>query len=268
MVDNTQSGMPCGEFDALLMEAVEGKLTTAQSERFRSHADVCGVCGPLFADAKSGFAWLQSLEEVEPPATLLHNILAATSERDVATTKVATAELGLADRFRAGIASVVRPLLQPRLAGTFAMAFFSLSLLMNVAGIKVSDVAKIDLRPSAIQKTYYSASSRVIRTYENLRVVYELRSKALEIREAIPMKEDERKDNGSKPERKQNQKRDDNMTNRPNNSERNDVQRNDARRYQDENAAVTPVRYNLNAHQPALRSATLIRATRHDRRTA
>ena len=68
MADNTQSGMPCSEFDALLMEAVEGKLTSEQSERFRSHADSCGVCGPLFADAKSGFAWLQSLEEVEPPA--------------------------------------------------------------------------------------------------------------------------------------------------------------------------------------------------------
>jgi len=78
MVDNTQSGMPCSEFDALLMEAVEGKLTGEQAERFRSHADSCGVCGPLFADAKSGFTWLQSLAEVEPPARLVHNILAAT----------------------------------------------------------------------------------------------------------------------------------------------------------------------------------------------
>ena len=113
MVDNTQSGMPCSEFDALLMEAVEGKLTAAQSERFRSHADSCGVCGPLFADAKSGFAWLQSLEEVEPPANLLHNILAATSERDAANTKVSTAKLSFADRFRAGIASADISLISP-----------------------------------------------------------------------------------------------------------------------------------------------------------
>src|SRR3954464_15586515 len=185
MVDNTQSGMPCSEFDALLMEAVEGKLTGGQSERFRSHADSCGVCGPLFADAKSGFAWLQSLEEVEAPANLLHNILAATSERDAAPRKIAKAEMTLA-RMRASIRSIVTPLMQPRLAGTFAMAFFSLSLLMNVAGIKVSDVAKIDLRPSAIQKTYYSASSRVVKYYENLRFVYEVESKVREIKEAIP----------------------------------------------------------------------------------
>src|SRR4051812_10122135 len=143
MVDNTQSGMPCSEFDALLMEAVEGKLTAQQSERFRSHADVCGVCGPLFADAKSGFAWLQSLEEVEPPANLLHNILAATSELD-APRQHAKAETSWSERLRARVGSVIAPVMQPRLAGTFAMAFFSLSLLMNVAGIKVSDIAKLD----------------------------------------------------------------------------------------------------------------------------
>ena len=268
MVDNTQSGMPCSEFDALLMEAVEGKLTSEQSERFRSHADSCGVCGPLFADAKSGFAWLQSLEEVEPPANLLHNILAATSERDAAPRNTATAEMTLAQRLRAGAASIIMPLMQPRLAGTFAMAFFSLSLLMNVAGIRVSDVRKLDLRPSAIQKSYYSASSRVVKYYENLRIVYELQSKAREIKDAIPVKEDRKDKDGSKPERKQNQKRDDNMSNRPNNSERNDVQRNDARRYREENGAITPVSYNRASRIYSLRPAIFIRANRNDRRTA
>ena len=97
MVDNTQPGMPCSEFDALLMEAVEGKLNPEQTERFRSHADSCGVCGPLFADAKSGFAWLQSLAEVEPPANLVHNILAATSEQDAALRRSKpAADLGFA----------------------------------------------------------------------------------------------------------------------------------------------------------------------------
>jgi len=269
MVDNTQSGMPCSEFDALLMEAVEGKLTGEQSERFRLHAGSCGVCGPLFADAKSGFTWLQSLEEVEPPANLLHNILAATSEVDAAPRRAAKAEMTLAQRVRAAAASIFTPLLQPRLAGTFAMAFFSLTLLMNVAGIRLSDVRKLDLRPSAIQKSYYSASSRAVKYYENLRIVYELQSKAREIKDAIPVKEEDRRDkNGSKPEQKQNQKRDDNMTNRPNNSERNDVQRNDARRYREEHGAITTVSYTRASRSYSLRPAIFIRATRNDRRTA
>jgi len=269
MVDNTQSGMPCSEFDGLLMEAVEGKLNPEQMQRFRSHATSCGVCGPLFADAQSGFSWLQSLEEIEPPVNLLHNILAATSQRDAGPKKISAKEQSLADRLRAGIASLVTPLMQPRLAGTFAMGFFSLTLLMNVAGIKVSDVSKLDLRPSAIKNSYYSASSRVVKYYENLRFVYEVESKVREIKEAMPAKEDERKDkDDSKPERKQNQKRDDNMTNRPNNSERNDVQRNDAQRYRNENAAMTLVAYNSALYRHSLKSATFTRATRNVRRTA
>jgi Putative zinc-finger len=262
MVDNAQSGMPCSEFDALLMEAVEGKLTGEQAERFRSHADVCGVCGPLFADAKSGFTWLQSLAEVEPPANLVHNILAATSERDLAASKAAAAKPGFAERLRFGLRSLVTPLLQPRLAGTFAMGFFSLSLLLNVTGVKVSDISKLDLRPSAIKKTYYATSSRVVRYYENLRLVYEVQSRVREMKEAIPTKEDEQKKDESKPERKQNQKRDD-MSNRPNGSERDN-----AGRYQQENAAVTPVSYNPSLHHLSLKSAILDRASRNDRRTA
>ena len=269
MVDNTQSGMPCSEFDALLMEAVEGKLNPDEMQRFRAHADSCGVCGPLFADAQSGFTWLQSLAEMEPPANLVHNILAATSEQDAAMRVRKPAELSLADRLRAGVRSLITPLMQPRLAGTFAMAFFSLTLLMNVTGIKLSDVRKLDLRPSAIKNSYYSASSHVVKYYENLRIVYELQSRAREIKEAMPSKEDERKDkDGSKPERKQNQKRDDNMTNRPNNSERNDVQKNDAQRYQSENAAMTLVVYNSALRHHSLKRATYTRAPRNDRRTA
>ena len=100
-------------------------------------------------------------------------------------------------------------------------------------------------------------------------VFYELQSKAREIKDAIPVKEEDRRDkNGSKPEQKQNQKRDDNMTNRPNNSERNDVQRNDARRYREEHGAITTVSYTRASRSYSLRPAIFIRATRNDRRTA
>lgn len=262
MVDNTQSGMPCSEFDALLMEAVEGKLTGERAERFRLHADSCGVCGPLFADAKSGFTWLQSLAEVAPPANLVHNILAATSERDLAASKAAAAKPGIAERLRHGLRAAFAPLLQPRLAGTFAMGFFSISLLLNVTGVRVSDVSKLDLRPSAIKKTYYSASSRAVRFYENLRFVYEVESKVREIKEAMPVKQDEQKKDDAQPERKQNQKRDD-MSNRPNSNERDNAQK-----FQQESAAITPVSYKARLHHLSLKPATLIRATRNDRRTA
>ena len=45
----SQNGMQCSEFDALLTEALDGTLAGAKLERFRGHAAVCSVCGPLFA---------------------------------------------------------------------------------------------------------------------------------------------------------------------------------------------------------------------------
>jgi len=179
-------------------------------------------------------------------------------------TKAAAAEkLSFPERLRLGVRSLVTPLLQPRLAGTFAMGFFSISLLLNVTGVRVSDVSKLDLRPSAIKKTYYSASSRAVRFYENLRVVYEFESKVREIKEAVPVKEENpKKDDSAQPERKQNQKRDD-ISNRPSGSERDNAQR-----YQQESTAITPVSYKARFHHLSLRRATLIRVTRNDRRTA
>ena len=44
---------------------------------------------------------------------------------------------------------------------------------------------EVDLRPTAIKKTYYSASSRVVKYYENLRIVYEVQSKARAIKEVM-----------------------------------------------------------------------------------
>ena len=75
----SQNGMQCSEFDALLTEALDGTLAGAKLERFRGHAAVCSVCGPLFAEVDAGRRLLMSLQEVEPPARLMNNILAATS---------------------------------------------------------------------------------------------------------------------------------------------------------------------------------------------
>jgi len=85
---------------------------------------------------------------------LVHNILAKTSgveERyveSVAELKSSRWEqaFGWVQPVLEGTWATVR---QPRFGMSVAMAFFSVSLVMSVAGIKVGDVAKLDLRPSA-----------------------------------------------------------------------------------------------------------------------
>ena len=71
--------MQCSEFDALLSQAIDGTLAGERLTAFESHARVCGVCGPLLQEAEAGRSWLKSLQEVEPPAELMTNILLRTS---------------------------------------------------------------------------------------------------------------------------------------------------------------------------------------------
>jgi hypothetical protein len=74
--------------------------------------------------------------------------------------------------------------LQPRLAMTAAMAFFSIALTMNLTGVHLQDLHASDLTPSNLKRGFYSANARVVRYYEGLRVVYELESRVHDLQTA------------------------------------------------------------------------------------
>ena len=190
MTDDTKYGASCLEFEALLSDAIEGTLTGAQKESFDAHRRTCAVCGPLFADAVAGREFLLSLEPVEPPAHLVHNILVATS--GVVSRRAATAGAAGAtprgerlrewwDSWFSPAAAFVR---QPRFAMSFGMIFFSFSLALSAAGFKASDIAKIDLRPAAVRHAYNDAQIKVVQYYDNIRFVYEIESKVRELKRA------------------------------------------------------------------------------------
>ena len=206
MADETKHGTPsptgpnrpgrgpqveCGEFEILLSDALEGQLSDARRESFDSHRRICPTCGPLFADAQAGRQWLRALEEVEPPAQLVHNILAVTSGIESAQSQLAAARahrVPLGDRVRAWWDSYLTPtaafVRQPRFVMSFGMIFFSFSLALSAAGVKASDVTKIDLRPSALKQKYYLTQGRIVKFYENIRFVYEIESRVREFKRA------------------------------------------------------------------------------------
>jgi hypothetical protein len=189
-----QNGMKCAEFDSRLADALDGIMAGTELDAFRAHAAACNDCGPLFTQAESGMNWLKSLAEVEPPANLVHNILAKTSMIDPAMSPRLAAAGRVSDSWllhaRQWASPVLTPALnfmsQPRLAMTAAMAFFSVSLLMNMAGVRMSDLKNVDLRPSAITTTasmrYNQTTARVVKYYENIRFVYELESRMKELK--------------------------------------------------------------------------------------
>src|SRR4029077_20819965 len=47
---------------------------------------------------------------------------------------------------------------------------------------KASDVRHVDLRPSAVKRTYYETTGRVVKYYEKIRFVYEIESRVREFK--------------------------------------------------------------------------------------
>ena len=218
MPDQTTNGMQCHEFDGLLVDAIDGVLSGTQLHRFQVHAGSCKACGPLLAEAEAGRDWLKGLTEVEPPASLVNNILASTtgvdSQRLRATARTPQPRISWLERAQAWLFGSMEPIWatvrQPRFAMSFGMAFFALSVGLTVAGVKPADLAQVSLRPSAIRHTYYSTQARVVRYYENIRLVYVVESRVREFKRSVAPAEpgpaktkDKKNDTTQQPEQKQ-----------------------------------------------------------------
>jgi hypothetical protein len=67
---------------------------------------------------------------------------------------------------------------QPRMAMTAAMAFFSLALTMNLTGIHLSD-----LKPGAIQRSVADVRASAARSFQSMKVVYQVESRVNELRD-------------------------------------------------------------------------------------
>jgi hypothetical protein len=96
---------------------------------------------------------------------------------------------------------------------SFGMAFFSISVLLNLAGFKTSDLKRLDLRPSALIRGYYETQGKIVKYYENIRFVYEIESRVQQLKKATTPenppaqpqpKERKDKDRSGEPDQKQN----------------------------------------------------------------
>src|SRR5580700_5319085 len=189
----TSKGMQCHEFDNLVSDALDGILTGAQLDTFHAHARTCSACGPLLAEVTAGRNWLKDLSEVEPPVSLVTNILASTTGVDTQRLRVNVAasqsRVSWLERVQAWASAGLQPVRgtvrQPRFAMSFGMAFFSLSVALSVLGVKPADLRQISLRPAAVRHTYYNTQARVVRYYENIRLVYEVESRVRELKRTV-----------------------------------------------------------------------------------
>ena len=210
MAGKGHNGMQCTEFDALLSQAIDGTLSGERLTAFEAHGHECKNCGPLLSEAEAGHSWLKTLEEIDPPEDLVTNILVRTTGIDTVRMhqgqRVTTSWMDRVGELAAAVFSpIVNVARQPRFAMSFGMAFFTLSVGLSLAGVKLSDLRHVDLRPSAIRRSYYETSGRVVKYYENIRFVYEIESRVRQFKQnTTPAVTQPRQDNTNRKENRDN----------------------------------------------------------------
>ena len=199
MIERTRiPGTPaCGEWETLLADALDGLLKPEDEARFLAHKADCPACAGLYEAARKGREWLEFLSpEPEPPEWLLGKILATTGPGKglgpaVSGLPVPAAADGIPAFVppawqQPGFAARMRMSAQPRLLMTMAMAFFSIALTLNLAGVRLSSLRLADLRPrtvrSYMERQLNMASVPIVRYYDHLRFVYEVEARVRELR--------------------------------------------------------------------------------------
>jgi anti-sigma factor RsiW len=197
----------CAAWSMLLPDAADGLLSDAETKALDQHLAGCAACSHELAEAQRGLAWLTVLKDQapEPPDNLLANILAQTTgmpEAGVALPPLTSIQLpapllagepvaatpvwqpsqgGLRGWFGLGQEGW-SGLLQPRLAMTGAMAFFSICLTLNLLGVSVRQLDAQSLRNGGIHRTVTDTGASLVRSIQGLRTVYRVESRVNEMR--------------------------------------------------------------------------------------
>lgn len=196
-------GATCAPWTTLLPDAAEGLLSDAEQRGLDQHLAGCPACTEELSAAQRGLAWLTVLKDQtpEPPANLLASILAQTTGMEEAGVMLpelppialpipvaqgfgmtGTQEGSTVWGWLRGDEGTWSTLLQPRLAMTAAMAFFSICLTVNLLGVSVGQLDAQTLRRGGLHRTVADTGATLVRSFQGLRVVYRVQSRVNEMR--------------------------------------------------------------------------------------
>src|ERR1700722_15237915 len=197
----------CEVCEAMLPDAVDGLLNAEEKRAFDAHVAGCVACAQELEGAQRGAAWLAMLKSQTPevPAGLLTKILEGTTGTAAAESLAATAHVSEARHGAPrlvpaqaapswALSSLLRKTMsafrvdgsrmtfQPRLAMTAAMAFFSIALTLNLTGVRLNNLHAADFTPSGLWHNASDMSASATRSFQNMRVVYQVESRVSELR--------------------------------------------------------------------------------------
>lgn len=163
----------CAQLEQRLDDYLEGRLSAEDAAAAQAHVDTCARCAE-WADAQQATLWLREMESLETPPGFETRIIAL-------TTAPAPQE-----SFWSVFDLAWRGLLQPRVALSLAAALVSLGLTFQALNVPVGELSLADLSPVNI---YYAVNrqaqlgyARGVRFVNDLRLVYEIRSRLEELR--------------------------------------------------------------------------------------
>lgn len=163
------------ELENLASDYLEGQLEQARRHEVEVHLEACAACRELLADLRHAMELCKSVEEVEPAPWLVSKILLATVGERKPT-------------LREKINAFIQPVLRPRTAySVVAMAVFSISIIINAAGIDLHNLTLADLNPRnwayQANRTGHLLVARAEKFFYDVRVVYEIESRLRQIRQ-------------------------------------------------------------------------------------
>lgn len=193
--------MDCAAFEITLADYVDGTLGETERAAVELHVTTCAACRQLMADVTGVASLLGRVEEVEPPSELITRIAHQTPAGRV------RGEFDVPG-FWANLKSKwLEPLLQPKPAMGMAMTVLSFSMLVKCTGApQVQHLSAADLSPAHIvenlEDRVLRTKDRLVKNYENLRVVYEIESRLNEMDRQPSSASDQNKQPDGQGERK------------------------------------------------------------------
>ena len=164
--------MTCAEFEVLLADYIDGALPAAARGDFEHHLQTCAPCATLAEDARSAVEFMERAAAVEPPPALLTRILHTTNSGW---------ELKLRGRgFSGWINRTFAPVLRPRVVMGALLTMMSITMLTRCGGPAPHTFTAAELDPirlwSSLDDRVQRIWDRGVKTYESMRLVYEVKS--------------------------------------------------------------------------------------------
>lgn len=186
--------LSCDEWEILLAEELDKLLPTEKRAPFEAHSATCQVCANLLQEARQGQEWLHFLEpEPEIPAGMVERIVGKTSGAAVAGSPLALGGGPIPTAPHVLGLPVRRVTWDSRMLMTAAMAFFSIALTLNLAGVRLTNLKLSDLTPASLEmnltRQFYDAKGSIVRYYDNLRLVYKVESRMRDLRRSEQMRQ-------------------------------------------------------------------------------